>query len=103
MARAPIVWQLGTVRSRTATVGTACQAGLIGTDRVEARDPERTPHTVTARTGVGRISCRTVVKWERDGHTCVLSIKAVRLADLLMPADWRGKSAIPFRDEASPG
>ena len=39
---------------------------------------------------------RTVVTWERDGHTCVLSGKAVRPAELLMLADWRGKGAIPF-------
>jgi anti-sigma factor RsiW len=39
---------------------------------------------------------RTVVTWERDGRTCVLSGKAVRPAELLMLADWRGKGAIPF-------
>jgi hypothetical protein len=39
---------------------------------------------------------RTVVTWERDGHTCVLSSNAVRPAELLELADWRGKGAIPF-------
>jgi anti-sigma factor RsiW len=39
---------------------------------------------------------RTVVTWERDGHTCVLSGKAGRSAELLTLADWRGKGAIPF-------
>jgi hypothetical protein len=39
---------------------------------------------------------RTVVTWERDGHTCVLSGKAVRPAVLLMLADWRGKGTISF-------
>ena len=39
---------------------------------------------------------RTVVTWERDGQTCVLSGKAVRSAELLSLADWRGKGAIPF-------
>ena len=39
---------------------------------------------------------RTVVTWERDGHTCVLSGKAVRPAELITLADWRGKGAIPF-------
>jgi anti-sigma factor RsiW len=39
---------------------------------------------------------RTVVTWERDGHTCVLSGNAVRPAELLELADWRGKGAIPF-------
>jgi anti-sigma factor RsiW len=39
---------------------------------------------------------RTVVTWERDGHTCVLSGTAVRSAELVMLADWRGKGAIPF-------
>jgi hypothetical protein len=39
---------------------------------------------------------RTVVTWERDNHTCVLSSKAVRPAELLTLADWRGKGAIPF-------
>jgi anti-sigma factor RsiW len=39
---------------------------------------------------------RSVVTWERDGHTCVLSSKAVPPAELVMLADWRGKGAIPF-------
>jgi anti-sigma factor RsiW len=39
---------------------------------------------------------RTVVTWERDGQTCVLSGTAVRPAELVMLADWRGKGAIPF-------
>jgi len=39
---------------------------------------------------------RTVVTWERNGHTCVLSGEAVRPAELLMLADWRGKGAIAF-------
>jgi hypothetical protein len=40
---------------------------------------------------------RTVVTWERDGRTCVLSGKAaVSSAELVMLADWRGKGAIPF-------
>jgi anti-sigma factor RsiW len=39
---------------------------------------------------------RTAVTWERDGHTCVLSGKGVRSAELLTLADWRGKGAIPF-------
>jgi hypothetical protein len=39
---------------------------------------------------------RTAVTWERDGHTCVLSGNAVRPAELLVLADWRGKGAIPF-------
>jgi len=39
---------------------------------------------------------RTVVTWERGGHTCVLSGKWVRPGDLVALADWRGKGAIPF-------
>jgi hypothetical protein len=39
---------------------------------------------------------RPVVTWERRGHTCVLSGKAVPPAELLALADWRGKGAIPF-------
>jgi hypothetical protein len=39
---------------------------------------------------------RTVVTWERDARTCVLSGKAVRPAVLLMLADWRGKGTISF-------
>jgi anti-sigma factor RsiW len=39
---------------------------------------------------------RPVVTWERDGHTCVLSGKAVRPATLLALADWRGKGTISF-------
>ena len=39
---------------------------------------------------------RTVVTWERGGHTCVLSAKAARPAELIALADWRGKGAIPF-------
>jgi hypothetical protein len=39
---------------------------------------------------------RTVVTWERDGHTCVLSSTEAPSAELLALADWRGKGAIPF-------
>ena len=39
---------------------------------------------------------RTVVTWERNGRTCVLSAKAARPAELVTLADWRGKGAIPF-------
>jgi hypothetical protein len=39
---------------------------------------------------------RTVLTWERGGHTCVLSGTAVPPAELLMLADWRGMGAIPF-------
>ena len=55
---------------------------------------------LTSRAGVEyriyRDDGRTVVTWERDGHTCVLSGKAVRPAELLALADWRGKGSIPF-------
>src|SRR4051812_11418931 len=37
---------------------------------------------------------RTVVTWERDGHTCVLSADRVPAAELVALADWRGKGAI---------
>jgi hypothetical protein len=39
---------------------------------------------------------RSAVTWERKGHTCVLSGEAVRPAELITLADWRGKGAIPF-------
>jgi hypothetical protein len=39
---------------------------------------------------------RTVVTWERNGHTCVLSSRSLRPAELVALADWRGKGAIPF-------
>ena len=55
---------------------------------------------LTTRAGVDsrifRDDGRTVVTWERDGHTCVLSGKAVRPAELLTLADWRGKGSLPF-------
>jgi anti-sigma factor RsiW len=55
---------------------------------------------LTTRAGVEyrifRDDGRTVVTWEREGHTCVLSGKAVRPAELLTLADWRGKGSIPF-------
>jgi anti-sigma factor RsiW len=55
---------------------------------------------LTTRAGVEyrsfRHDGRTVVTWERNGHTCVLSAKAVRPAELLTLADWRGKGALPF-------
>jgi anti-sigma factor RsiW len=65
----------------------------------DALDPPSDARTTT-RAGVEyrsfRHDGRTVVTWERDGHTCVLSAKAVRPAELLALADWRGKGAIPF-------
>jgi hypothetical protein len=39
---------------------------------------------------------RTVVTWERGGHTCVLSAPSVPAHELVALADWRGKGAIPF-------
>jgi anti-sigma factor RsiW len=39
---------------------------------------------------------RSVVTWNRRGHTCVLSSRSVTRAELLALADWRGKGAIPF-------
>jgi len=65
----------------------------------DALDPPSDARTTT-RAGVEyrsfRHDGRTVVTWERDGHTCVLSAKAVRPAELLALADWRGKGSIPF-------
>jgi anti-sigma factor RsiW len=43
-----------------------------------------------------RAGGRTIVTWERGGHTCVLSGVAARPAELLTLADWRGKGTIPF-------
>ncbi|HEX6712201.1 MAG TPA: hypothetical protein VF066_02410 [Thermoleophilaceae bacterium] len=43
-----------------------------------------------------RTGGRTVVTWERQGHTCVLSSKSAPAAELVALADWRGKGAIPF-------
>jgi len=39
---------------------------------------------------------RTVVTWERRGHTCVLSSKDVPRAELLDLAGWKGMGAVPF-------
>jgi hypothetical protein len=39
---------------------------------------------------------RTVVTWQRGGHTCVLSAKGVSASELVALASWRGKGAIPF-------
>ena len=54
----------------------------------------------TTRDGVEyrkfRVDGRPAVTWERDGHTCVLSGKTVRSAELLTLADWRGKGTISF-------
>jgi hypothetical protein len=43
-----------------------------------------------------RYEHRTAITWERGGHTCVLSGKAVGRAELITLADWRGGGAIPF-------
>ena len=39
---------------------------------------------------------RTVVTWERGGHTCVLSAEGVPADELLELAGWKGKGAVPF-------
>jgi hypothetical protein len=41
---------------------------------------------------------RTVVTWERGGHTCVLSAvqPEVPTNDLLELAGWKGKGGVPF-------
>jgi hypothetical protein len=55
---------------------------------------------LTARGGVKyrafRDHGRTVLTWQRGGHTCVLSATAVGRDELIELADWRGKGAIPF-------
>jgi hypothetical protein len=65
----------------------------------DALDPPSDARS-TSRGGVTyrtfRDNGRTAVTWERGGHTCVLSGKAVQPAELLTLADWRGKGAIPF-------
>jgi hypothetical protein len=43
-----------------------------------------------------RYEHRTALTWERGGHTCVLSGRAVGPAELITLADWRGGGAIPF-------
>jgi hypothetical protein len=65
----------------------------------DALDP---PSDARSTTGDGveyrafRNGGRAVITWERNGHTCVLSGAAVRGAELVALADWRGKGAIPF-------
>jgi anti-sigma factor RsiW len=65
----------------------------------EPLDPPADARSIT-RGGVQyrrfRDDGRTVVTWERHGHTCVLSGSTARPAELLTLADWRGKGAIPF-------
>ena len=39
---------------------------------------------------------RTVVTWERNGHTCVLSSTDVPRDTLLDLAGWHGKGELPF-------
>ena len=39
---------------------------------------------------------RTVVTWQRQGHTCVLSGVGVPQATLLELASWRGRGQVPF-------
>jgi anti-sigma factor RsiW len=76
--------------------GRAIQYTIVSGDALDPPSDAR----ATTRAGVEyrsfRDDGRTVVTWERDGHTCVLSGKAVRPAELLTLADWRGKGALPF-------
>ncbi|HZC12912.1 MAG TPA: hypothetical protein VE270_02730, partial [Thermoleophilaceae bacterium] len=51
---------------------------------------ERTPLRYVALDG------RTIVKWERDGHTCILSGSGVPATTLLNLAGWKGLGAVPF-------
>jgi hypothetical protein len=43
-----------------------------------------------------RYGDRTALTWERGGHTCVLSGRAVPPAELITLAEWRGDGAISF-------
>jgi anti-sigma factor RsiW len=43
-----------------------------------------------------RAGGRTIVTWEREGRTCVLSGVGAPSTELLALADWRGRGAIPF-------
>ena len=69
---------------------------IVAGDALDRPDGART----TTRDGVTydtlRSGGRTLVTWKRGGNTCVLSSTAVRSAELIALADWRGKGAIPF-------
>jgi anti-sigma factor RsiW len=69
---------------------------IVSGDRLDPPENAR----VTKRGGVEfrsvRAGGRTIVTWERGGHTCVLSSSHASPDELVALADWRGKGAIPF-------
>ncbi|MBJ7332813.1 MAG: hypothetical protein JHC95_23165 [Solirubrobacteraceae bacterium] len=59
--------------------------------------PEGEEKTIDGKTfTVSEDGNRTVVTWERGGHTCVLSGVNVSSEDLLELAGWKGKGKVPF-------
>ncbi|MBJ7519671.1 MAG: hypothetical protein JHC84_08250 [Solirubrobacteraceae bacterium] len=68
---------------------------IVGGDALEVPDGDAT--TIDDKTfTVLEEDGRTVVTWERGGHTCVLSAEGVPADELLELAGWKGKGAVPF-------
>ena len=69
---------------------------IVGGDALDVPSDARTTTRGGKEYRTFRSDGRTVVTWERGGHTCVLSAKSASADELVALADWRGKGAIPF-------
>lgn len=68
---------------------------IVGGEALEV--PDGTTKTIDGRAfTVLEADGRTVVTWERAGHTCVLSGDGTSGAELLELAGWKGKGNVPF-------
>lgn len=68
---------------------------IVGGEALEV--PEGKATTIEGKTfTVLEEDGRTVVTWERGGHTCVLSAEGVPADELLELAGWKGKGKVPF-------
>jgi hypothetical protein len=69
---------------------------ILSGDALPAPEPSAAARREGTRLRYIALDGRTIVKWERDGHTCVLSGSGVPATTLLNLAGWKGLGAVPF-------
>jgi hypothetical protein len=69
---------------------------IISGDALSAPEPSAAARREGTPLRYVRLDGRTIVTWERDGRTCILSGSDVPATTLLNLAGWKGLGAVPF-------